>query len=265
MGAAAAQTARDLGGEIIVMDIADVDYEAAQTIKVDLSDLDSINAALGQVDGPIHAIFSCAGIADGPPLMKINFISQRHIIDTLVADGRLGSGGAAAMISSTAGLAWQNQLDTALDFLSKSDWDSMNAWIDAAPENNHYGFSKVAMNTYVAHEALPLLKKGIRLNAIMPGPTDTPLARANADTWLTFGQAYRDEAGTETLKPHEMGDTLVFLCSDAASGITGEIVVVDQGQAGSAITGSYDDKMMLALMGKIDIAELMAQMEPPAE
>ena len=40
--------------------------------------------------------------------------------------------------------------------------------------------------------AYPLLAKGIRINAIMPGPTDTPLAQANKEMWLGFGADYRD-------------------------------------------------------------------------
>ena len=34
-----------------------------------------------------------------------------------------------------------------------------------------------------------MLQNGIRINAVLPGPTDTPLARANADIWLAFAPA----------------------------------------------------------------------------
>ena len=49
-----------------------------------------------------------------------------------------------------------------------------------------YAFSKVAMNTVVASEALAYAKSGMRINAVMPGGTDTPLARKHADIWLPF-------------------------------------------------------------------------------
>ena len=62
---------------------------------------------------------------------------------------------------------------------------------------------------------VPLLKQGIRINAILPGPTDTPLARANAETWLGFGADYREEVGIEPSTPLEQAYPLVFLCSDA--------------------------------------------------
>ena len=55
----------------------------------------------------------------------------------------------------------------------------------------------------------------MRINAILPGPTDTPLARANADLWLGFGAEYRAEAGVEALSPDQMANTLAFLGSQA--------------------------------------------------
>ncbi len=66
MGAAAAQTAAELGAEVVAMDYAPITHEVAQTVSVDLADRASIDTALEQVDGPIHAIFSAAGVADGP-------------------------------------------------------------------------------------------------------------------------------------------------------------------------------------------------------
>ena len=92
--------------------------------------------------------------------------------------------------------------------------------------------------------ALELLKQGIRVNAILPGPTDTPLARANAETWLGFGTDYRSDAGIEASRPDEQAGPLVFLCSDAASHVSGEILIVDAGFTGSGVTGAYESAAM---------------------
>jgi len=97
-------------------------------------------------------------------------------------------------------------------------------------------WSKMAINAYVAREAFDFLKQGIRINAILPGPTDTPIARANAGTWLGFGADYRDEAGIEASTPLERAYPLVFLCSGAANGVT---VVTDAGYVSSGITESF--------------------------
>ena len=75
-------------------------------------------------------------------------------------------------------------------------------------------FSKLTINTHVAQQAFPLLKKGIRINAIMPGPTDTPLARANADMWLGFGQDYATRPASS---PRRRWSRRTRSCSSAAT------------------------------------------------
>jgi NAD(P)-dependent dehydrogenase (short-subunit alcohol dehydrogenase family) len=97
----------------------------------------------------------------------------------------------------------------------------------------------MAINAFVTGSALELLKKGIRINAILPGPTDTPLAQSNPEMWLGFGSDYRQEAGVEAATPLEQAYPLVFLCSDAASAITGGIVVTDAGYLASGMAQSF--------------------------
>lgn len=258
MGAAAAQTAAALGAEVIVMDYAPVSYEAAREVSVDLSDRSSIDAAIDQVDGPIDAIFSAAGIADGPKLMRVNFIGHRHLIDRVRADGKLSRGGAICFISSVAGMGWENDLPLLQEFLATPDYESADAWSTAHEAEGiiHYGFSKKAINAYVATQAFPLLKEGVRINAICPGPTDTPLARANADLWLTFAQDYRDETGCQVHTPEQMANTMVFLNSDAASGISGITLLVDNGHVMSSLTGAYPPgkPIMDLIMGRVTLA-----------
>jgi NAD(P)-dependent dehydrogenase (short-subunit alcohol dehydrogenase family) len=102
-------------------------------------------------------------------------------------------------------------------------------------------WSKQAICAYVSRQAYPLLKRGIRINAICPGPTDTPLAQANKELWLAFGSDYRSDAGIEASTPLEQAYPLVFLCSDAASALNGEIVISDAGYISSGLTNSYPD------------------------
>jgi NAD(P)-dependent dehydrogenase (short-subunit alcohol dehydrogenase family) len=221
------------------MDRADIDQEGVQFIRLDLSDRGSIDAAVDECGGPVHTIFSCAGVADGTPgLDRINFIGHRHLIDRMIAAGHLGRGGSIGFISSAAGLGWEANMDVVKEFLEITDYDDAAKWCQDNGKVD-YMFSKLAINTYVAQQAFPLLKQGIRINAILPGPTDTPLARANAEMWLGFGQDYREEAGIEASTPLEQAYALVFLCSDAASGVTGITMVTDAGYVASGITESF--------------------------
>jgi NAD(P)-dependent dehydrogenase (short-subunit alcohol dehydrogenase family) len=257
MGAAAAQTVIDLGAEVVVLDYAPVSYDGVkEAIQVDLRDRAAIDAALAQVGAPVHAVFSAAGVADGTPgLMRINFIAHRHIADSLIASGALGRGGAICFISSAAGLGWETETEVIADFLAHDTYESASEWIELEDNawRDNYLFSKRVMLMYVARAAYPFIQKGIRINAICPGPTDTPLARANEDLWLGFGADWREATGTEYGTPAEMGDTMAFLNSDAARGINGVNVIIDGGYMMSSLAGAFEPGVGVAqfLFGKL--------------
>lgn len=250
MGAAVAGLSTELGADVTVMDVAEVTYPVSQSIRVDLRDQTSVDAAIESLDGPVDVVFACAGVADGTPgIMLINFIAQRHLIESLVSAGRLRRGGAVVMISSVAGLPWQQNLSNVLEFLDTPDWPSAAGWVEDHEGTDNYSFSKQAVNGYVARQAFPLLKRGIRINAVLPGPTDTPLARANADVWLAFGQDYRDAAQVETLVPDQIASVMTFLGSEAAVGVNGVSLLVDQGQIAAGLTDAFEAPMIKAMLG----------------
>jgi NAD(P)-dependent dehydrogenase (short-subunit alcohol dehydrogenase family) len=239
MGAAVAELVLDAGAEVVVMDRADVTLPGVKAIRCNLAETASIDAALDECGGPVHALFSCAGVADGTPgIERINFLGHRYLIERMLAGGMLPRGAAIGFISSAAGMGWQANLDTVQEYLAIGDIDAASKW---AQEHNKadYMWSKMAINAYVASQAFPLLKQGIRINAIMPGPTDTPLAQANADMWLGFASDYRGEVAIEASTPLEQAYPLVFLCSDAASHVNGITMITDAGYASSGITGSF--------------------------
>jgi NAD(P)-dependent dehydrogenase (short-subunit alcohol dehydrogenase family) len=239
MGAAVAELVKDAGAEVVVMDRAEITLPGVKAIHLDLADKASIDAALDQCGGPVHALFSCAGVADGTPgIERINFIGHRYMIDRLLADDQLPRGSAIGFISSAAGFGWRENLPRLGEYLAVTDFDGATQW---AQENGKadYMWSKLSINAYVAREAFGLLKRGVRINAILPGPTNTPLAQANKETWLTFGADYRDEAGIEASTPLQQAYPLVFLCSDAAEGVTGITMVTDAGYFSAGISGSF--------------------------
>src|SRR5258708_18398865 len=229
MGAAVAELVQDAGAEVVVMDFAEVTLPGAKAIHVNIGDRASIDAAIDECGGPVHALFSCAGVADGTPnLEKINFIGHRYMIDKLLAQGALGRGASIGFISSAAGLGWEATLPLLNEYLDISDFDAAAQWAQEHTKTD-YMWSKQAICAYVAREAMSFLKQGIRINAICPGPTDTPLAQANKDMWLGFGSDYRAAVGVEPATPLEQAYPLVFLCSDAASAITGQTLITDSG------------------------------------
>jgi NAD(P)-dependent dehydrogenase (short-subunit alcohol dehydrogenase family) len=239
MGAATAELVQDAGAEVVAMDFAEVSLRGAKAIHVDLADSASIDAAVKECGGPVHALFSCAGVADGTPgIEKINFVGHRHLIDRLLESDMLPKGSAIAFISSTAGLGWEANLPELLELLATRDFDAAARWLQERGKADYFS-TKQAVCAYVASRAFPLLKRGIRINAICPGPTDTPLARANKERWLGFGTDYRSETGLQPFTPLEQAYVLAFLCSDAAAAISGVTLISDAGYWSSGITGSF--------------------------
>jgi NAD(P)-dependent dehydrogenase (short-subunit alcohol dehydrogenase family) len=240
MGAAVAELVQDAGADVTVMDFADVELAGAQAIHVNLGEQASIDAALAELGtAPIDALFSCAGVADGTPnIEKINYIGHRYMIDRLLASGALKRGAAIGFISSAAGLGWEANLKELNEYLDISDFDEAARWAQEHGKADYYN-SKQAICAYVAREAMGFLKQGIRINAICPGPTDTPLAQANKEMWLGFGADYREEVGVEAATPLEQAYPLVFLCSDAAGAITGQTLITDSGYFSAGMTEAF--------------------------
>ena len=196
--------------------------------------------------GAVDALFACAGVADGTPgIERINFIGHRHLIDRLLSKEMLPKGSAIGFISSAAGLGWEPNLELLTGLLETPDFDSAVRWVEEHGKADYMSM-KQAICAYVARQAFPLLKQGIRINAICPGPTDTPLAQANKEMWLGFGADYRGETGIEPSTPLEQAYALVFLCSDAAVAISGITLISDAGYMSSGITGSFPDATPIA-------------------
>jgi NAD(P)-dependent dehydrogenase (short-subunit alcohol dehydrogenase family) len=255
MGAAVAELVMDAGAEVVVMDFADVALPGAKAIHVNLADPASIDAAVDECGGPVHALFSCAGVADGTPnIEKINFLGHRHLIERMLAGGMIPRGSAIGFISSAAGLGWEPQLPLLNEYLDISDFEAAAQW-SRDHEKADYMWSKQAICAYVAREALSFLKQGIRINAICPGPTDTPLAQANKDMWLGFGADYRAEVGVEASTPLEQAYPLVFLGSDAAKAITGTTLITDAGYFSAGMTETFPAATFIVnlLLGRTEL------------
>jgi NAD(P)-dependent dehydrogenase (short-subunit alcohol dehydrogenase family) len=99
------------------------------------------------------------------------------------------------------------------------------------PTISSYNVSKGGINQLTRVMALALADKGIRVNAVAPGTIATELA---SKAVLTSEEAKAKILSRTPMRrlgePSEIADTVAYLASDAASYITGEIVVVDGGR-----------------------------------
>ncbi|MGE0880284.1 MAG: SDR family oxidoreductase [Acidimicrobiia bacterium] len=240
IGAATAKLVGALGAEVVVADFADIAYDCAAKIKLDLRDPASIAAAVDAVAaiGPIDALFSCAGLSQGPDVLNVNCIGQRELIEALVNRDLMPRGSAIGMIASGAGLGWANHVKEITEFITAPGFDGMQKWVEANPTFNNYMFSKEMVVYYCAVRSFDFTKKGIRINALCPTSTDTPLARKSFG-WLEYGTDYREAVGIDVADPSEQAYPFAFLCSPAASYISGTLLSVDNGLQAARATGTF--------------------------
>ncbi len=97
------------------------------------------------------------------------------------------------------------------------------------PNYNTMGLAKACLEANVRYMAASLGPKGIRVNAISAGPIRTLAASGISDFRKMLDYNQRVAPMRQNVTIEQVGNTAAFLCSDLASGITGEIVYVDNG------------------------------------
>lgn len=107
----------------------------------------------------------------------------------------------------------------------------------AVPNYNVMGIAKASLEASVRYLAASLGPKGLRVNAISAGPLRT-LAAAGIKDFRKIQNAYATVTPLRrNITTEEVGNTAAFLCSDLASGITGEVVHVDAGYHAVSMAG----------------------------
>lgn len=200
-----AALARELGGLYVHCDVGDkaqVDALVAQTL-----------AAHGCIDVLVNnaGIFRAADFldvseADFDAVLRIN-LKGSFLVGQAVAR-EMAKAGKGSIINMS----------------------SVNAVL-TIPTIASYNVSKGGINQLTRVMALSLADKGVRVNAVAPGTIATELATKAV---LTSDDAKAKIMSRTPMKrlgePSEIADTVAYLASDAASYITGEIVVVDGGR-----------------------------------
>lgn len=235
----------ELGAEVIGLDKRRPDFAMDEFHAVDLADQASIESAVSAVTGHVDALFNVAGVSSGigdPPLVvTINFLGMRHATEALIP--KMAAGSSIASVSSLAAAAYREHLREVAPLLSTATMQEGIDWCAAHPDalGNGYELSKEAVILYTMRSATPLGARGIRINCTGPGVTETPIL----DQLRTaYGQGFLDDIPKPLGRvsgPAEQASALLFLNSNAASYISGQVLWVDGGNVGAAIARELEE------------------------
>ncbi len=172
-------------------------------IKRIMAEKRSVDVLVNNAGVTHNALCQMTSIDKMREVFEINFFSQMMLTQYVVKLMTRQAAGCVINISSTAAL-------------------------DANPGRGAYGASKAAlacMTRVMAHE---LASNNIRVNAIAPGITDTDMVEQSMSA-ATIEEAVAHTRLKRIGKPTEIADATVFLASELASYVTGEVLRVDGG------------------------------------
>ena len=99
----------------------------------------------------------------------------------------------------------------------------------AIPNYNIMGVAKASLEANVRYMAAAMGTSGVRVNAVSSGPIKTLAASGIKDFNKLLNYAAYNSALKRNVTTEEVGNVAAFLCSDLASGVTGEVSYVDAG------------------------------------
>lgn len=227
------------GAHVVSLDRNVPTAEVDTHITVDLADPHSIDNAVAQLDGTFDSLLNVAGVPGTSPadtVIAVNVLGMRHLIESSL--GLLEPGGSVVVVSSSAGYGWPNRLETVKELLATDTFEEGAAWFAANPQKgNAYNFSKEVATVYVMTMGVALNDMGLRINAILPGPVQTPILE---DFRVSMGEDNIDGIATllgRHATPDDIASSILFLASPDAGWVNGTSLIVDGGISGVVLTG----------------------------
>jgi len=235
IGRAVAECFAAEGARVAVWDVAETSDPNVLALRVDVTDRESIAAALQQTEsqlGPVEHLVHAAAVGSGkfgfpftnltpddwPRVLEVNVLGMVNVAHAVAPGMRERKAGTMVFLASVAG-----QIGSQTD--------------------PPYSASKAANINFAQCLAKDLAPHGVRVSTVCPGMVQTPL---NRSVWQAWHDSQPDEAkrsyedwAAEKIRnvvplgrwqqPEDIADMVVFLSSPRAANVTGQTINVDGG------------------------------------
>jgi len=231
IGAAIKQQLQQDGHEVLVVDLQEAD------IVADLATAEGRGAAITAVreatrDG-LAGLVACAGVGSHVPdralITAVNYFGAVELVEGLRDE--LAANRASVLLISSNSAPMETNQDYVQALLS-GDEAAASAIAQDMESQPVYSGSKQAVTVWMRRNAQPYAAQGIRMNAMGPGYTRTPLSAAVEDD-PNYGDAIKQFIASIPVGrpgvPQDMADAASFLLSDKASFVCGAMLFVDGG------------------------------------
>jgi enoyl-[acyl-carrier protein] reductase I len=191
-------------------DVLELDVNSPDDFKALVDDL---KGRWGGLDGALHAIAFAPGDALGGNFMSAPPESAEVAFRTSAYSFKALAEAIAPLMDGGGSLVGM-------------DFDAAKAW----PIYDWMGVAKAALESVNRYLARDLGEQSIRVNLVSAGPVETPAAQG-IPGFETLAGLWEKQAplGWDTADPAPVADAVLFLLSDLARGVTGEILHVDGG------------------------------------
>ncbi|PJI98487.1 NAD(P)-dependent dehydrogenase (short-subunit alcohol dehydrogenase family) [Acidovorax sp. 69] len=230
IGEETARVARAQGAHVIGVDLNPPKVEVDQFLSADLGNRASIDALVAQLPQGLNGLANIAGLPPTRPaaqVLRVNLVGLKHL--TLSVLPRLADGASIVNLASLAGAGWPDAVPT-IRASESLDFDGVDAFctqhgIEGA---RSYFFSKEALIAWTLQHRWTWRARGIRMNAVSPGPVDTPILK---DFIETLGARAEEDMKTMDRpgRASDIAPVVAFLLSDASGWLRGANLPVDGG------------------------------------
>jgi len=231
----------DAGWSLLLCDMAGERLDAvaeglgalapAQTLVRDITETGFSEALISALaDRPVAALIHCAGIsptmAEPARILEVNLAATMSLVD--VVRPRMAEGAAAVLFASSAAHMLGAALDEPISQVTTAE--AVASLAAYAPNSGAaYSVAKRGVLLLARREASAFGRRGARIVSISPGIIDTPMGRAEAAVHPIMRTLVDNSALRRAAQAEEVAAVAMFLCSPAASFITGTDILVDGG------------------------------------